>query len=100
MFVFIGLAVVIDGRLGERGMRGGFLLAHAAMIFPGIEYRMQPRHHLLDRGQLARRPLLAARAGFALRPLFALEPGFAPRALRTRLARRAGLAWGTGLARN
>src|SRR5712675_1795352 len=53
---------------------------------------MQPRHHLLDRRQLAVWTGLAARTRFAPHAELALWPCFAAFALRSRLAPGAGLA--------
>src|SRR5581483_3253897 len=81
-----------------RGALGGLLLALLAIVLIGVEDQMQPRHHLLDRRQLAGRPRFAARAGGALRPLFALRPWFAARTLRPRLAKWPCLALRSRLA--
>jgi hypothetical protein len=101
LVVFIRFVVVLGGSFRQRGVRGGFLFAHATMIFPGIEDQVQPRHHLFDRRQLAGWSGFAARTGLARRAGLALRPGFAARsrfALRPGLARRAGVAWSPGLA--
>src|SRR5258708_7140518 len=68
---------------------GALTLTHPLVIFPCIEQKMQPRHHLFDRRQRSGRTGLAARAGFA---------PYAGLALRAYLAAgtlRAGLAWRT-----
>jgi hypothetical protein len=49
---------------------------------------MQPRHHLIDRRQLAGRTGFAARAGRARRAGLALRTGLATRALQTGFALR------------
>jgi hypothetical protein len=74
---------------------GGFARSHLPVILPGVEHQMQPRHHLFDRRQRARRAGLAARTGFASRAGFTLDTGFAPWAW---LALRTGLAWWAGFA--
>src|ERR1700730_9108412 len=97
-FIVVGhLAVVVfSQRLVNAGFVFGGLhrraLALAPVVFPGIEHQMQPWHHLLDRRQLAGRTGLAARTGFAANAGLALRACFAAFALRSRLARWAGLA--------
>jgi hypothetical protein len=73
---------------------GGFAFTLAAAFVPGVEELIQPRQHLLDRGQLTGRSSLAARA---LRPHWALRSGCAPRTGFTGLARQPGLALRSGL---
>jgi hypothetical protein len=71
---------------------GGFKLAHAPVIFPGIEDQMQPRQDLFDRRQLA------GRTGFPARTCRALWTGFALGACFTARALGAGFALRTGFA--
>lgn len=97
MIVFIILITVIVLRVcGEfGGVAGGsflflallrFLFALAAMLFPCVENRFQPRKDFLEGGQAAGRPLLAARALRAHGALLALRPFRAARALRAGFA--------------
>jgi hypothetical protein len=71
---------------------GGFQLAHATVIFPGIEHHFQPRDDLFDRRQWAGWTGFPARTGRALRPGLALIAGFAARALSASFALRARFA--------
>jgi hypothetical protein len=77
-----------------------FACAHLAVVFPGIEHHVQPRHDLLEGWQRAGRTLFAARPGFTLHAGFALKALFTPWSLRPGLALwsdRTGLAVGASL---
>src|SRR6202030_569598 len=92
-FVAVGVGVFEDfhglALLRFKRLALGLLeFALFAVIFPGVEDQMQPRHHLFDRRQLAGRPGLAARALFARRTGLSLRPGLAAFALRTGVSRR------------
>jgi hypothetical protein len=105
--VIISVAIItVQGRLERHSLGGltfgvreccgfafrGLALAHFPVIFPGIENQMQPRHHLLDRGQLAGRSGFAAGACRTLRAGFTLRASLAALALRSGFTLRAGLA--------
>lgn len=58
----------------------------ALVVFVGVEQEMQPRQHLIDRGQLTGRTYLAAWPLFTLNAGLALQSRFATLALRTWLS--------------
>lgn len=82
----VAVPIVLDGCI-KRFALGSFTLALAATVLPGVKNLIEPREHLLDRGQLARRSRLAAGTLGTLRPLWTGGP------LWSRLALRTGIAW-------
>src|ERR1700738_1332028 len=64
------------------GGLGGLAFALALVVFPGVKQQMPPRHHLLDRRQLAGWAGLSARTRVAPHAGLALWPCFAMFALR------------------
>src|SRR5579871_3339115 len=69
-------------------------LPRLLVVLPGLEDEMQPRHHLVDRGQP---PGRAGGSGFSLRAGFSLWPRFAAFSLRPGLAHGAARCGRTGL---
>ncbi|MGY4364978.1 hypothetical protein ACVW1A_001043 [Bradyrhizobium sp. LB1.3] len=69
IIAFAAVVPVIEGHVVgllhgglQRLALGSFMLALAAAFVPGVEKLIEPRQHLFDRRQLARRPGFTTRA--------------------------------------
>jgi hypothetical protein len=108
--LLVVMVVVILARLKRTGSEfggmalGGFTFlalrsftrAPGAVLFVGVEDRLQPRQDFLERGQAAGRALLTARALCADGTLLALRTFRAARTLRARLSGNSRLALRAG----